>query len=241
MCKTQPAIYRPCGRIHITAKCSNKNCSIRRQQKEVDKRRPRGLPRCLACYGVSLPMQIWHMICDVFSWPLRQVRLLWVLWRTIRRWFMMVLWYLIMLLRWMANWVLGVPHGSRGKWWPRGNAKRLEIVVRGVVFVTILFVAFRHFALVEKCTPWYSRAFWTPVTWTCDRVIGSRRNVVMRVLYWILDHTPAVVKALMQSLIGIFNYIRLTWCETSCALSAGSGRSKALMVKGCKWECFNNL
>lgn len=63
----------------------------------------------------------------------------------------------------------------------------------------------------------------------------------MRVLCWIWDHTPAVVKAVLQMSISIINYIRLTWCETRCALFAGGGWFRSVRVKGCKLECVNKL
>ena len=63
----------------------------------------------------------------------------------------------------------------------------------------------------------------------------------MRVLYWIWDHTPAEVKAVVQMLIGIVKYIRLMWCEMCCTLFAGGGWFRLVRVKGCKWECFNKL
>lgn len=107
--------------------------------------------------------------------------------------------------------VLGVPQESDGKWWPRDNKWRLEIVLRAVVFaviVVVVYFALKHFGLVGKSTAWYSRTFWTityyirrPATW----ILGTRRNIVMRILYWIWDHIPAVVKAALHFLSGIFN------------------------------------
>lgn len=63
----------------------------------------------------------------------------------------------------------------------------------------------------------------------------------MRVLHWIWNHTLAVVKAVVQMLIGVFNWIRLTWCEMHCSLFAGDGWFGSVRVKGCKWKCFNKL
>ena len=63
----------------------------------------------------------------------------------------------------------------------------------------------------------------------------------MRVLYWIWHHTPDVIKAVVQMLIGVVNYVRLTWCEMHCSLFEGGGWMGSVRMKGCKWECFNKL
>lgn len=156
----------------------------------------------------------------------------------------MALYYLIMAIRWMSSHMLGVTQGSRGRWRLRGNKKRLEIVLRGLAFTIVVFFTIHYFGVVGQSRPWYGRAFWTitsPISWTRNPVIGSRRNVVMKVLHWIWDHTLAVVKAVVQMLIGGFDWIRFTWCEMHCSLSAGGGWFGSVRVKGCKWECFNKL
>lgn len=249
MCQRQFAWNRPCGRYHISVKCSDKrNCAVYKKQKEIDKKISFRTPKCEACYGVPLYAQIWHWLGDWVRWLLSKFGL-----SKIGKYVAWMFWMVFVAFVKTASFALGVQKIKRGKWWPRGFGTRLVIVIRGVVFLALLIFTlnktFQFFGIFQTYVPWYCRVFWAvtspvrvPLKWTWYQLTGPRRGTVEKVLYWVWDHTPAEVQALCHFMRGVLHYyVGWTWCEVKCNLFAQNGYMRSVRVKGCRWECFTKL
>lgn len=246
MCRRQLAWWpSSCARYHISTKCGKRDCPISKKQKEVEKKISYRTPKCDACRGVWLPVQIWHWLGGWMSSILKMCGL-----GKLGKHIAWMFWMMFAGMKKITSFALGVPKTPRGKWWPKGVGKRMVIVIRGAIFLALLIWTLdKVFKTFETYVPWYSKLFWRvtapvkiPLRWTWYQLTEPRRGMVEKVLYLTWDHTPAEVQALCHFLRGVLQYyVGWTWCEMRCRFFTENGWTRSVRIEGCRWECFNKL
>ena len=205
-------------------------------------------PKCDACRGVWIPIQIWRWLGGWMSSILGKCGL-----GKLGNYIAWIFWMMFIGMKKIISIALGVPKTPRGKWWPKGLGKRIVIVIRGLLFLRLLIwtlsKGLKTFGILSTCVPWYFKLFWEvtaavriPLSWTWYQLTDPRRGMAEKVLHRTWDQTPAEVQALCHFLRGVFQYyVGWTWCEMRCWFFAGNGWTRSVRVEGCRWECFNKL